>query len=290
MKLPRSHQITIVLLIISFGVNIWQAFPEKETVPAPARIPRAAVAAVSPPVSFPARPSTSEVEVPEYEGPQELELVSDDEKQPAPAVTLEELIYQASPFTSPVKTPETRVTPRRLRELSNSPVPQAQRLKVKARLLLPHDQVFVLGELEMAPGQQVKFEQVREKPSPTTFDPPVPDAADSIVSPVKPRGFDFRETGVTANLEVTAMPGGFMLKGKLSQAFGEGFARMPGEAFSPIVSEDGTVLTDNKVVMPRFTTRESPFYAPVVPGQSVLIPVNTSFGETSLELTCNTRE
>ena len=87
------------------------------------------------------------------------------------------------------------------------------------------------------------------------------------------------------DLDLTPAPGTLVLGGSVRQTVFDGFGRMPGEIFSPMLEGD-IVLTDNKVLQPQFTTRESPFIAAAAEGQPIRIPVQTSFGQSFLELTC----
>ena len=86
--------------------------------------------------------------------------------------------------------------------------------------------------------------------------------------------------------------------GKVSHSSFDGFGQMPGEAFAPIYApatgDDGrpteVLLTENKVLQPQFTTRESPFVAAAAAGAACLIPVQLAFGQTFLEVTCTPGE
>lgn len=171
------------------------------------------------------------------------------------------------------------------------PASQAERLRLHGRLLLPGDKVLDLGEFDVKPGQKMRFERIKEFPYPNSFDPAQPQDSGSPfpVIPATPGSFDIQNTGLTAEIEVTAGPGSIMLAGRVTQRVFEGFSQMPGEAFLPIIDND-TLLTDNKVLMPQFTTREAPFVAAATAGQPCLVPVQTSFGHTFLELTCTPLE
>lgn len=101
-----------------------------------------------------------------------------------------------------------------------------------------------------------------------------------------PGEFDARNRGLEIDIDVTPAPGALVLGGSVKHTVLEGFGWMPGEAFLPVVDSENTLLNDNKVLQPQFTTRDSPFLAAATAGQPCQIPINTSFGQTILELTC----
>ena len=88
---------------------------------------------------------------------------------------------------------------------------------------------------------------------------------------------------------MTPTPGSLVVGGSVRQTVFEGFGRMPGEVFSPVWQGD-VIFSENKVLQPQFTTRESPFVAAATAGQPIQVPVHTSFGQTILELTCTPLE
>lgn len=196
------------------------------------------------------------------------------------------------------------VSPQRLKELAGMPVSQAGRFQIHARLLLPGDRVFDMGTCDFAAGQRIKLERLKEFPFPSSVafarveasSPFAPTGGASSpgqgsfpITPTTPAEFEFKNRGLEIELDLTPAPGSLVVGGSVRQTVFDGFARMPGEAFSPVWQGD-VILTDNKVLQPQFTTRESPFVAAATAGQPIRIPVHTSFGQTFLEITCTPLE
>jgi hypothetical protein len=191
--------------------------------------------------------------------------------------------------------PSGKVSPQRLVELAGTAASQAERFQLHARLLLPGDRELEFETLDFAAGQRIKLERLREFPFPGSIvmaraDGPVRAGQPAPpVTPTTPGNFEFKNLGLEIELDVTPAPGSLVIGGNIRQTVFEGFALMPGEAFSP-VWEDSVILTENKVLQPQFISTENPFVAAATAGQPLKVPVLMSFGQTVLELTCSPLE
>ncbi len=285
MKMSRAHCVTFLLLVVSVAVNVWQSLRE-----APDSVrPRITAHPAGNPPSVPQAPPASSLPVvADIEDEGEFESVENlmEFMDPAEQMTERELLFYKKMSLATIQT-EDRVSPERLKVLAASPVRDVTKLKVRARLLLPGERALDFGEQELEAGTKVEFSHTEAFPFPGTFNfPKVPMEGTAMpVTPVTPSALLSEETGVWAEVGFECAPGGFLLKGSFSQKFMESMSRMPGETFAPVMDGE-TVLTDNRALQPRFTTRDAPFIAFAGGGSPVRVPVSTSFGETFLELTC----
>ncbi len=132
------------------------------------------------------------------------------------------------------------------------------------------------------PGQRAKIEVIREFIYPTEYDPPelptsggtLGGGAPIIVTPANPTAFETRNTGIT--MEVDPQLGADNLSIDLSMApeiveF-DGFINYGVPIFTP-VSTTGTrtQLTENRIVMPIFSTRRVTTQVTVWDGQTVAL-------------------
>lgn len=156
------------------------------------------------------------------------------------------------------------------------------------------------GELILKKGQPTKIEAIREFPYPTEFDPPQweqkgvagakakPLEGIFPVIPTTPQKFEFRNMGWTlSELDVRPQGASLLVSGIFRETAFEGFVRNVGEAFSPIVSDDRKVVfTDNKVLSPTFTDRDTRFITAALPGNTYRTLLNVRRPDTYLELKC----
>ncbi len=294
MNAVRSARFLFVLLIVSIVGNVWQFLSTPPEAEARRQIAVARPNSGSQPVA--GRLSAKKPGVaPDDEATAEQNAKPLAAKPSPEQQSEDELIYGASGADGKTPyhgEPSGKVSPQRLKELAKMPVSQAERFQVHARLQLPGDRLADLGTVELKAGQRIKFERIREFPFPTSFALATADPVPGTSFPVKPTtpgDFEFRNQGIEVELDLTPAPGLLVLGGSVKQTVFEGFGRMPGEVFSPM-REGDVVLTDNKVLQPQFTTRDSPFVAAATAGQPIQVPVHTSFGQTFLELTCTPLE
>lgn len=155
--------------------------------------------------------------------------------------------------------------------------------------------VSLSGRLPLRVGQKGKVEVIREFPFPTEFDPP--QGAETVkpglkgsfpILPSTPRVFGFRNCGwVISDLNVRPEAAFLMVSGTFRETTFEGFIRNAGEAFSPIVSDDGkVVLTDNKALAPTFSDRETPFIMAALPGKTYRTRLHLRHPDAFLEISC----
>jgi len=215
-------------------------------------------------------------------------------------LSMDEIIYgtagkgEEAPIQS---APRGKISPQRLKEIAAANPSEAERFRVKIRLLLAGDQVLDLGESEVASGQLLKLERIKEFPFPTSLQfaqinpPTAKETTNFPVTPTTPVAFEMRNTGLEIELDVNPAGGALIVGGSVNHRVFEGFGQMPGEAFSTITDTTAgggeIVLTDNKVLQPQFTARESPFVAAAAAGQACLVPVRLASGQAFLEVTCS---
>jgi hypothetical protein len=190
-----------------------------------------------------------------------------------------------------------KTTRARMLELAKEEPATAPKFRLEAVLLLPGDRRVELGTSEIEAGSHMKFEKLKEFPYPTSIGlasmKPVAGAVAGTsfpVTPTVPGDFEFANTGIEVEVDVTPAPGALVLGGMLKHRAFEGFGRMPGEVFGevrePVADGSSIVLTENKVLQPQFVVAEVPFLAAAVAGVPIRVPVRMAFGQTFLELTC----
>lgn len=186
-----------------------------------------------------------------------------------------------------------KTTRARMLELAKEEPTTAPKFRLEAVLLLPGDRRVELGTSEIEAGSHMKFEKLKEFPYPTSIGlaSMKPVAGTSFpVTPAVPGDFEFANTGIEVEVDMTPAPGALVLGGMLKHRAFEGFGRMPGEVFGevrePVADGSSIVLTENKVLQPQFVVAEVPFLAAAVAGVPIRVPVRMAFGQTFLELTC----
>ena len=186
-----------------------------------------------------------------------------------------------------------KTTRARMLEMAKEEPSAAPKFRLEAVLLLPGDRRVELGTSEIEAGSHMKFEKLKEFPYPTSIGlaSMKPVAGTSFpVTPAVPGDFEFANTGIEVEVDMTPAPGALVLGGMLKHRAFEGFGRMPGEVFGEVrepVADGGSILlTENKVLQPQFVVAEVPFLAAAVAGVPIRVPVRMAFGQTFLELTC----
>jgi hypothetical protein len=288
MRIP-SRRLLPILLVISLGLNVSQFLRTREA-PESVVPSRTAARAAKARVAADVPPERNEEEEPEVEDdePVMVRKVPPASSIPPEQQTEDELIYGKWRTGSDLLVPDKTISQSQLVDKARQPVSQAEKFSLRARLLLPGDRALDFGGGEVKAGQSIKMERLREFPFPTGVAlAGVPEGAPDSVKPTTPADFETRKSGVTIDLDITPAPGVLMLGGELVQRRFEGFGRMPGEVFAPIVNNEGVLLTDNKMLQPQFTAVESPFLAAASAGVPIRVPVRMAFGETILELTCS---
>ncbi len=209
--------------------------------------------------------------------------------------------------------PRETIQPEALERYINSPSVKAKRIKVRCRVVGPNGKPVPVDDglklqfddsmptpprayspnLTLAEKQQVKLESIREFLYPSGFEfpemkylshPPLRQSAGSFpVTPTTPTGFNLKNTGWTTDLEWIETRGAFfMLKGTFRELTFDGFIQCPGEPFSPLAVPGTTalgrptelILTENQVLQPTFSTRETPFTIAARPGKTYRLPLN----------------
>jgi general secretion pathway protein D len=145
------------------------------------------------------------------------------------------------------------------------------------------------------PGQTVAVETILEFSYPIAYEIPQikklklgnpdPSASSYPVTPTTPLAFGHRNLGTELKLTPKLRGPYIEISGSLKVTMLSGFGRGAGEPFSPIVEAgSGVVLTDNKVLLPHFTTEEYEIHSIGLPGMEHVI----KFDKLQFHLTCKT--
>ena len=212
------------------------------------------------------------------------------------------------------RTPNVPIDIKELKKLFAADPSQARRFIVKCRVIdlagrnlkvpgmIPSDSRAFALTLPLRPGQKGRLEIIREFPFPTRFDhpkligfPPSSPEGSFPVTPTTPQEFNFRNIGWEATQVTVRQDGAWlMVSGTFRETTFDGFTQNAGEAFSPIITkgrnalglEEEVVLTDNKVLSPAFTQRETPFTVAALPGKTYRLRLNLKEPDAFLEITC----
>ncbi len=214
------------------------------------------------------------------------------------------------------RTPNTPIETMELKKLFAADPSTAKRFIVKCRVIDLAGRDLNVPDMEnsnprmfaqtlaLRPGQKGHLETIREFPYPTRYDlpnlaaftpVPSPGGGSFPVTPTTPLEFKFRNIGWEAS-QVTVRQDGAMLmvSGTFRETTFDGFIQNAGEAFSPIITkgrnalgmEEEIVLTDNKVLTPAFTQRETPFTVAALPGKTYRLRLNLEYPDAFLEISC----
>ena len=282
MKAPFHHTFTYCLLAASLGLNVWllHQTPSQQEPDSPPKTTTVLASQLSAEATkreeFQNGPpsgtsNATNAEAVQPHGGTVIKKISE-----------EDFLYGLSPELPEV--PKDTITVDRLREIG-AQNPTTEKWKVDVRLLLPNGKSVVLGTLDLHKGQRSSLERIKEFPYPSGFEL-VDYSSGGPMTPTTPTSFVFLNTGMTVNLEVSSDAGTLILGGRFFHRTFVGFGRMPGEAFLPISDGKGTLLTDNRMLLPRFSVGESPFFSAPTFGKPCLVPVQTAAGLAQLELTC----
>ncbi len=192
--------------------------------------------------------------------------------------------------------PSPATTREKLAAISAQGESKATHFSVRAVLTLPGGRTLDLGTALVKPGLKSKFSRLKEFPFPSELQLAnlKPTAGIYPVIPTVPTRFETRNSGLEVEIDVTPVGGMLALGGQLTHRTFDGFGRMPGEAFAPIIARgvnaagqpEDVILSENKLLQPQFSVSETPFIAAVDAGGTVRVPVRMNFGQTQLELTC----
>jgi beta-lactamase regulating signal transducer with metallopeptidase domain len=222
------------------------------------------------------------------------------------------------------RTPLTSIDAGELKTLIDASPSKAKKFTVKCRVIdlagrsltVPMPDTYSTdarafdSSLVLRPGQKGKVEIIREFPYPTRFDladlrqlqmPPsaASQGGSFPVIPTIPLEFKFRLIGWVAE-QVSVEPEGafLMVSGTFQETTFDGFIRNTGEAYSPIISKgknslgmaEDVVLSDNKVLSPTFTQRETSFRVAALPGKTYRLRLNLKQPDAFLEVSCSPEE
>lgn len=134
------------------------------------------------------------------------------------------------------------------------------------------------------PGQRALIEIIREFRYPVAFEIPRAGKGNAL-TPATPTVFETTNTGLSIDVTPNADGAFIVLTGEATQTTFDGFHQNAGEAFRPITSADGTIISPNAVQSPTFTTRRTPFLIAALPGHTYRFPMNAD-KKTTIEVTC----
>ena len=140
--------------------------------------------------------------------------------------------------------------------------------------------------VDLKVGQRASVELIREFRYPTDFELPVAAANSERMTPTTPVEFETRNIGVSIEFTPLLRGAFVVLKGKALDTTHDGFAQNAGDQFRPIVGKSGALLTPNRSVTPMFTTRETPFFAALRPGQQATLFIGTEKGPRKITVSC----
>ena len=105
------------------------------------------------------------------------------------------------------------------------------------------------------------MEVIRELIYPTDFQFPevgTGNAAILPITPTTPTKFTTENTGWTLTFTPEKRPGTILVKGTAKYVVHDRFADAPGEPFSPVVTPDNIVISENRAQLPLLTTYTTP--------------------------------
>ena len=173
-------------------------------------------------------------------------------------------------------TKPSQLTPNRIAELTApSDAPKAKAYKVEVTDLqrqyrTPTVENVPISVTLPADKPQAVLECIREFRFPIEFNPPEPTAKDSKfpITPTTPVTFETINTGWTIRL--SAKPHGKLIAvyGVADYAEAEMIPGGYGAIAGPIYSEQGDVITPNKIDQPKFQTTTTRFHIFALPGEA----------------------
>jgi hypothetical protein len=189
---------------------------------------------------------------------------------------------------APVKEPP--VTLAELASLRRQPDVKFETVRVSMQVAPgPKAPPLLLADITALRGRRVQVAQVTKFPFPSDFNfPKSTDGSPNPVTPVTPREFTSRNTGITVSFTATSRGPFIMLDGTVTDSQCERLARNPGRVFGPVYTDDKKVmLTEKKCLSPQFTDRITHFHVAALPDQPLSLPMNTGGPGASLLITAS---
>jgi len=172
-----------------------------------------------------------------------------------------------------ISKPGTALTPRRVAEINA--------LSAEPRLAQVNVAISGISKIRMATDKsKVTMEMIREFRYPTEFAPPEvskealkpkakpEDGGVFPVTPTTPRAFETLNTGWTITLTAGAVGSMVELYGSADFVEADLVNAGYGALSGPIYSDDGILITPNKLQMPKSSTTTTRFHLFAVPGES----------------------
>jgi hypothetical protein len=124
-----------------------------------------------------------------------------------------------------------------------------------------------LPSVKIKPGKSFTVVDERDFVFPTAYKPAVvsSNGAPYPITPATPTGFQAEKTGFRAELSASRKGALVLVEGLITVKHFDGFTKMGGLLGEPIV-ENGAVLTENRIEMPKFSTYTTPVYVFMKPG------------------------
>jgi hypothetical protein len=149
---------------------------------------------------------------------------------------------------------------------------------LKLSIEAPGKPAIVLEAGSLKAGKELKLSQGREFIYPTEYQTVKKMAPNTgyAVTPVTPDHFEKVNIGLEAKLTSERKGGLVILKGTIVVTEFQGFAKMGGELGQPILDDEGRVVTENEVEMPKLATYTTPVYVAVQPGKPCKFEISSA--------------
>ena len=123
-------------------------------------------------------------------------------------------------------------------------------------------------------GQSFRVVDQREFIYPSEYQFPGIGTDITSINPATPTNFKTVNTGIEANLKSERRGGLVVLQGTITVTDFQGFTKMGGEMGEPILDDNGRLLTENRVEMPRLATFTTPVQIAMKPGKSYPLEIS----------------
>ena len=156
--------------------------------------------------------------------------------------------------------------------------------ELTAGIRQPWHRIEKLPTTDFKIGKAVRIANQREFVYPKSYEPAAFSADGKLVTPATPEDFDSVSTGFLADLTSERRGDLVILKGTVSITDFQGFAEMGGEIGQPILDENGELLTENKIMSPKFASYTTNIFAALKPGQPCSVEISHMKDGTKLVL------
>lgn len=140
--------------------------------------------------------------------------------------------------------------------------------------------------VKIKPDRPFYVTDQREFIFPAAYNPAKPSGEDSIfpITPATPTEFRTEMTGLRAELSASRKGSLILIDGIVKIKEFLGFTRMGGLLSQPIV-DNGTILTENRIEMPKFATYTTPVYLALRPKSATHFEISHPTNGTTITVT-----